>query len=370
MGRLRDLSLASAFAVLLLAPAVFALWKPHWSLVPNATQWPLPKEPWRRSFPTQFEKFFDTHLGLRRQLVMAQSALDFFIFRAASSPAVVVGEDGWAFLNQDFMPQSIAGGEFPPWELEQWLSVFKQTQRFVSAWGGQLLVVVAPNKATIYPEHLPTQMRTNRKPPRLDQFYAALNAASIEALDLRPALYGAKSQGLLYGKRETHWVGRGVSVASIAIAEKLCRILGRPPSLTANQISFHSQRHTGDLMSMLALDGWADELVEAPNVTPAKVKRLPLPPSEVSAGQFVFKEGAVVYQAEESDGTSILFHHDSFGPPLHAVLPHAFGRSIWLYWTGSFNHFVLARERPAVVVYLMAERYLHREPPGRPFVGR
>lgn len=201
------------------------------------------------------------------------------------------------------MPQSLRGDPFSAGELDLWVQRLQQTQQFVSSWGGKLLVVVAPNKASIYPEKLPAVVRASRGEPRLDAFLQRLQRNHLDAIDA----------------------------------------------------------------VMLALHGWADEEVEVPALQTKAAEALPLTPYEVAAGQFVFEQQALCYEGADAAAPKILVHHDSFGVPLRAVMAHAFSRSTWLYTPLTFNHAVMQREQPDVVVLVMAERYLHRGPPGLPF---
>lgn len=361
--KLRDRLVMAGFAISLALPSVGGWIQPSSAVLPNVSMEPLPKQPWLRSFPRHFELFFESHMGFRRALVKAQRAMDYFVFETSPLDSVLLGKDGWMFLNQDYMPESLEGRPFSAQELERWVMAFKNVQNLMAPWGGRVLVVVAPNKATIYPEHLPARVTQPPRVSRLDVLYERLSQENIETVDVRPALWAIKNREYVYPKRDTHWSGMGVVVAAHAIAEAVSRLSGKPSLLRPEDVILQPQRMTGDLADMLALAGWADEVALHPRVPKGAAQLQPLPTSEVSAGQPVFAEGARVYEAPSARAPAVVIHHDSFGLALRAILPHAFAKSTWLYWRDSFHGQVIVREKPDVLIYLTAERYLHFEAP-------
>lgn len=319
-----------------------------------------------RSFPRRFEQFFESHLGGRHALVAVDHAIHYWGLAMSPTDAVIVGEQGWVFLNQDYMPQSLAGEPFEPGQLEQWIAVFKDTQSFVATWKGQLLIVVAPNKASIYSEHLPASTRSTRGVPRLDKFNHKLAEEGIAVLDLRPALAAAKSRAPTYCKLDTHWNGWGALVATGEIAKSISAVTSKPVRFDLSEFEFVSKLFVGDLASLMTIEPFVNNTAQFPVARMPKAKRLDLPTQQIAAGGPVWNEGALAFSSQNQDGPTVLIHHDSFGLPLVDVLPHVLGNSVWLYFTRSFNHAALARAKPDVVVYLIAERYLHQDPPTAP----
>ena len=366
MNHLRHRILIAAFLASLLVPGLLAVLAPLSALLPKTPQVPLLRSSSMRSFPQRFEQFFESHLGGRHALVAVDHAIYYWGFAMSPTDAVIVGEQGWAFLNQDYMPQSLAGEPFAQGQLEQWLAVFKDAQRFVATWKGQLLVVVAPNKASIYPEYLPASIKSARGVPRLDKFNRKLVAEGIEVLDLRPAMAAAKSRAPTHCKFDTHWNGWGALVATREIAKSISAMTSKPVRFDLGAFEFVSKPYVGDLASMMVIEPFVNNTTHLPVARIPMAKRLDLPTQQIAAGGPVWNEGALAFSSQNKDGPTVLVHHDSFGLPLVNVLPHVLGDSVWLYFTRSFNHAALSRTKPDVVVYLIAERYLHQDPPTLP----
>ncbi len=103
--------------------------------------------------------------------------------------------------------------------------------------GVDLLVVIIPPAAAVYPELFgdSAPLAAGETPPLLDRhlraFYAALEAAGVEVLDLLPAFLERRFDGpldgdrreLLYRWQDTHWTAHGAAVAGAAIAERVER---------------------------------------------------------------------------------------------------------------------------------------------------
>lgn len=367
VNHFRHRLLVAAFLASLLAPGLLAVVAPSSALLPKTPQVPLVGSPVMRSFPRRFEQFFESHLGGRHALVAVDHAVHYWVFALSPTDAVIVGEQGWVFLNQDYMPQSLAGEPFAQGQLEQWISVFKEAQSFVAAWKGQLLVVVAPNKASIYPEHLPAHTKNARGVPRLDSFNRKLAEEGIKVLDLRPALAAAKSRAPTHSKLDTHWNGWGALVATGEIAKSVAAMTSKPVRFDPAAFEFVSKPHVSDLASMMVIDSFVNNTTQSPVARTPLARRLDLPVQEIAAGGPVWNEGALAFSSKNKDGPTALIHHDSFGLPLVDVLPHVVGDSVWLYFTRSFNHGALSRMKPNVVVYMVAERYLHQDPPNKAF---
>ncbi len=88
-----------------------------------------------------------------------------------------------------------------------------------------LIVVIPPNKATIYPDKLPDEIRKLGKKSRLDAFTIYMRQHGPPVLiDLRPALLDErKKQQEIYYKTDTHWNGYSVFIAYKEILKELSK---------------------------------------------------------------------------------------------------------------------------------------------------
>jgi alginate O-acetyltransferase complex protein AlgJ len=85
-----------------------------------------------------------------------------------------------------------------------------------------LLIVVAPNKASIYPDKLPEQIKSLPTESRLDRLISYLESNNLPVVvDLSPALRNARQDQDVYYKTNTHWNGYGAFVAYTTIINAL-----------------------------------------------------------------------------------------------------------------------------------------------------
>ncbi|NLB63810.1 MAG: hypothetical protein GX801_06860 [Fibrobacter sp.] len=133
----------------------------------------------------------------------------------------------------------------------------------------QLLVVIVPNKSSVYPDYLSvTGEFRSRALPYLD----TLRAQGVAVVDLFAEFAQARAQNdtvPLYLAHDTHWETRGVKIAAQAVAQQVRQML--PQSQSTEEYVERSckvERH-GDIIAMTQLEqasfmGWGLEF--APQV--------------------------------------------------------------------------------------------------------
>lgn len=133
---------------------------------------------------------------------------------------VLLGKDGWMeYTNgwsiDDFQNLTPLNNKK---DLRKKLVALNQ---YLESQGVTLLIVVAPNKATIYPDKLPEQIESLPGQSRLDQLSIYLKDGGLHVVDLRPALMTARQNQDVYYKTNTHWNGYGAFVAYTTIVNAL-----------------------------------------------------------------------------------------------------------------------------------------------------
>ena len=108
----------------------------------------------------QFRKeliaFIDDNFGLRAEMVKLNVRVRSAI-GVSAIPGLFKGKEGWFFLktDSDVLDQVRALNRFTDEELDEWIDLMEAQQRWVKAQGAAMVVVVAPNQHTIYPERMP-----------------------------------------------------------------------------------------------------------------------------------------------------------------------------------------------------------------------
>lgn len=306
------------------------------------------------TWPTRLEEHFDDVFGLRDVLLRGNALAKLFVFGVSPTDRAYVGRDGWMFYARTRSIESLRG--LVPWTqdgLNAAVQSFVRRRDALRARDIDYLLVVVPNKETIYPERVPE--RFNRVgPTRLDGLAQAFEAAHFDSfVDLRPVLWASKgtSDRPLYCPQGTHWEGAGALVAYRAIAERLC----------------------GRSMRAAPLDERELVLVPAPRLYDSWARRmyiegvLPSEPSEYVPT--VPRAHVVRERARDAIGTTLvtavggathpraLFVHDSFGPYLERLLAEHFA-SLTCAWTNAFDDSLVKASQPDIVIELFVERRL------------
>jgi alginate O-acetyltransferase complex protein AlgJ len=133
----------------------------------------------------------------------------------------LLGKDGWM--------EYTGGGNLDDFQnakpLKNKKDIVKELEslnQYLKSQGITLLIVVAPNKASIYPDKLPEQIKPLAAQSKLDGLIPYLEKNNLPVMvDLRPALRAARQDQDVYYKTDTHWNGYGALVAYTTIINAL-----------------------------------------------------------------------------------------------------------------------------------------------------
>jgi alginate O-acetyltransferase complex protein AlgJ len=225
--------------------------------------------------------------------------------------------------------------------------------------GITLLVVVAPNKNTIYPELVPPEIPVIGNESRLDQIIDYLKQhGRTGILDLRPALLAAKRERQVYYATDTHWNDYGVFVAYQQIIDAL-----QPdyPELKAHLLSDYR---------LVPPEGGNLDLannIGSSLLTEMKVQLTPNFVSDVSFKELSLDNGRTITFSFNPDPSlpKAIVYHDSFFFRMIPILSENFSRVIYIpHYTGGgiWNLSWVEEEKPDVVIVEFTERYIQDIP--------
>jgi hypothetical protein len=203
-----------------------------------------------KSLINVIERKFSSHFPYRYDLVNLNA--DTKIFRLGFTPTsrVILGKNGMFFEGYghrrvesemtgsfDNITDYMGLSPFSEEDLRKWLICLEERYYWLKEQGIDYVFALAPTKALVYPENLPSRilnlkMKLNR-PTRYDQLMMYLKENSIvPAVDLRSHLIAAKQHSretgtnndlLLYYKTDFHWNYYGSFVAYQAIIDEINR---------------------------------------------------------------------------------------------------------------------------------------------------
>ena len=239
-----------------------------------------------QSFFSEIDTFLDDHFGFR----------EFFIYRyqrevrkrfgiTGKQANVHQGTDHWLFLEVPGMMLDYAGKKRITEEaLENWLDNYASKRKWLKEQGIDYLLVVAPDKKSVYPEFVMEQWKDVHAPGAMRRFAEQYpEIAARELLNLYETLQKHKHEDLLYYKSGTHWTDYGAYIAYLSIAEKIETLL--PPRKFRKDFSFSTRRkrlctgrqaECGDLVGMLMDYEPFQESFRRYQPYKSRIKRLPM----------------------------------------------------------------------------------------------
>lgn len=274
-------------------------------------------------------------------------------FDSPDRDRVVIGRDGWLFLQEDrndALGQHTGRVRFSPEDKESLAALLRERRAVVESHGCIWITAVVPDKEAVYAEFLPPEVTPAPRRPVHD-FLEIAEAEGAPAIYLLDDLRAAKAQGDLYMRTDTHWNHRGSFVAYQAVCREISARGLNLEALDPRSISWIEQPVQGDLGSKLY-----PEIAEGKDVLP----RL--------AGQV---RGALTYDNRVRNHGMVLIHEqrgcddlptclvfgESFAPVLVNFLKESFGRVVFVH-TSMLVAELIERLRPDVVLSVPTERFL------------
>lgn len=173
------------------------------------------------SFLKELGGYFEDHFAFRQELVSADAEIQSKVFHVSNVDTVMVGEDDWLYYTDtldDFLGRNVMSER----QLYCTAHNLSLLQRYVNAQGVPFVFTVAPNKNTLYPEHMPYY--TERKADtnkNIDLLKPVLENCGVEYVDLFP-LFEEQNE-TLYLKRDSHWNNKGAVLAYDVLLDELQR---------------------------------------------------------------------------------------------------------------------------------------------------
>lgn len=174
-------------------------------------------------FQTDFDKSFELNVGFHPAFVRFNNQINYSLFNFATSKNVFVGKNGYLFeegyinaymgvyrADSNLVKLKLAKAEFVRNELEKR--------------GKHLLIILAPGKASYYPEYIPYQYYPEeKKVSNYDFFSKYLKSSELNYIDFNGYFMKLKNKTPypLYPKQGTHWSIYGATLAMDSVLKYL-----------------------------------------------------------------------------------------------------------------------------------------------------
>ena len=206
------------------------------------------------------ETHYDEEFPIKRIGTNLWAALDYKLFNEGR-PGVELGKDQWLYTDEEF--NAVVNGEQN--EADN-LALIQGVRDALKAQGTELVLAIIPAKTRLYPEHIGANKPASLHTDLYQQFHAQAAQAGVFAPDLLTPLQGAKQNGQVFLRTDTHWTPLGAEV----VAQQLGAAIAQKNPLNGEPTKFITQAketsaYKGDLTNFLPLDPLFSNLLPQPD---------------------------------------------------------------------------------------------------------
>ncbi|MDR3617232.1 MAG: hypothetical protein P4L53_26995 [Candidatus Obscuribacterales bacterium] len=322
-------------------------------------------------FAPAFESYFIDHFPERYTLASIRNQFLLTVLSTSGHADVGVGTSGWLY----YFPVHVFHAQinYPPFSrlnLALWKKAIKARNKFLADNGIKYLLMVVPEKATVYPEYFPPGLAIHSGKSRLDEFQDALanenSDRPVDFIDLKRALIEQKGDKyLLYKKYDAHWNFYGALVCARLIGLHMQDSYPMARFFDRNDFPVTLEKsEQGDLASALALCLQLPEFV--PVVDLGKTGAKPMAKTQVPY-YGLYHEGSYGFSQENSALPKAFMIHDSYVRYYMMPMIAQLCRSVQFHWTQDFDTERILEQKPDLFIEEMAERHLFdTDPPNVP----
>lgn len=324
---------------------------------------------WGKWFNTLRRGYLERHYNLRGLLITWNSFMDTFVLASTSSSSqVMAGKDHWLFLAQDgprnILDDARSADPLPEESVDVVVRELERRRLWLAKRGIRYLVVVAPNKNTVYPEKLPESLRPNKPEGHLEQLvnYARENT-QLDIVDVTPGMLELKKTEQVFYTTDSHWNANGAFAAYQQVVERLKTDF--PAIVPLERSQFFVEQYNwlpGDLANMMGLsDHLKEDRIMYVNKEWYKARGASY---DGSRDPHYFEVPQYSFTGNDKLPNAVVFH-DSFWWELLPFLAESFDKALYVWLRPQtetefrfFDRDLIEREKPDVVIDEFTERYI------------
>lgn len=251
----------------------------------------------------------ENRLGLRTALITGRDWLLALIGESGNEQ--VIRGDGMLFYDEE-MPDYLGWSAMPEDELIALADELARLADTLAAENRRLVVLLAPNKSSVYPETVPARYLPAAQPSNLTRLQAALAARGVDYVDAQGVLLTGKDAGQLYFANDTHWNARGAWLVYSSLMDALAL------PIPYGNVTFEAGT-AGDLIVMARPGASPTEPDAAPSLQ--RAYRTARPMRSLNDMR--------IETTTQADTPTLLVIRDSFGEGLFPYLANSMGRMVY-----------------------------------------
>lgn len=162
---------------------------------------------WNSNYFQELQTYVAEHFAFRGELVEADSMLKVQLFHSPGDSQVVIGKNGWLFYDETLM--DYAGVCLSDMEIDGIARNLSEACDYIRGQGKEPLIVIVPNKNSIYSEYMPARFGSRAKVCNMTLLQERMRALDVPFVDAYHVLLNAKAEDELYLHEDTHWNNTG-----------------------------------------------------------------------------------------------------------------------------------------------------------------
>lgn len=168
---------------------------------------------------SQAGDYFQDHFAFRNELVTANAVVNGKVLGVSTASGVIQGTDGWLYY-KDSLSDYLGTDPLSERSLFNIAHTLSMMQTYLEGRNVDFLFTVAPNKNSLYDEHMPYYDKVKVSDEKnLDRLVPWLSSEGVHYADLYHMLLSQDET--LYHKRDSHWNNKGAAMASDLLLDTL-----------------------------------------------------------------------------------------------------------------------------------------------------
>jgi hypothetical protein len=168
------------------------------------------------SFQEAFDLWLEQNIGLRNVFINIYNQFRFSFFKQVCAPSTLVGEDN-VLYQQSYVNAYLGKTFIGSPAIKETVHKMKCIQNALEENGKFFVYVIAPGKASFFPEYLPDSVGLENKDTSNYEIYTQeLITQGVNHIDFRKYFLEMKDRAPhpLYPKSGTHWSGYGITLVA------------------------------------------------------------------------------------------------------------------------------------------------------------
>ena len=293
-------------------------------------------------FFAKLDKYTNDHFAFRDVLVNAFNTMDVAVLNDFNGTNAVIGKEGHIFYGEtvdDYLGIDLLSQE----EIDAIADYLADLQKELSEKGIRFAFMVAPNKATVYPEYMPDYLKPNGAERNIAALYKALEKRGVVYVDAAEVLINAKARRSVYYQHDSHWNNFG----AMLVYNRIASIFGLETFDEEDYTTVFDR--TGDLHNFVyPVTEYKEERIIYPDFNEWSTKK-----------PIDFDRDKTIATTSSVNGLTMVVYHDSFGRSLQPILSQSVGK---LFMSSYFPYKTdyIYKNSPDIVLIELVERNLDK----------